>query len=410
MKLPENLKVLEYRDFRLMWTGAFLSFLGSWIQSFAQGYLVYDLTGSKAKLALIGFVANIPVFFIGPIAGAVSDTFDRRKTLIVCQSIFGLNALFLFYSIQTKTIIFEHFLIVAFINGLAAAIEMPARQSIVAKTVPPELVSSAVPLTAMTFNTARIIGPVVGALVLKYFGDAACYLLNGISYLALIAAVLAVKAELNADTKEAQPVGDLLMEGIRFTLHHPTLRLLLVLETIVSMFAIFYINMLPAFSKDVLKQTSDGLSQCYVAIGIGAICGLAMMISQAKNPNKIKFIFIAMGSLGSALLALSFVRSPWIYFPLFAVLGFGTLVHFNTTNSLFQTLSPDRLRGRVLAMHVWALSGIGPMFLPVVGAFAEHNGTPKAFEWGALITLTGWAIGLLLFLKSKPAQNATFVQ
>jgi len=410
MRLPPQLKVLEFRDFRLMWTGAFLSFLGSWIQNFVQGYLVYKITGSKENLAMIGFVGNLPIFLLGPFAGAVTDMLDRRRTLIVCQLIFAGSALFLWYAIYTNTIVFNHFLIVAAINGVTGAIEMPARQSVVGKTVPPELVSSAVPLTATTFNLARIIGPVIGAMVLEHFGNAACYLLNGISYLALIVAVLAVRAELNSGESRAQPMRDLLMEGVLYTLRNPTLKLLLFLETIVSMFAVCYINMLPAFAKDVLGVGPRGLGYCMTSIGIGALCGLGMMISQAQHKKKIHFIFVAMGLLGSALIAISFIRTPWMCYPFFAMTGFGTLVHFNTTNALFQTLSPDRLRGRVLAMHVWALSGIGPMFLPVVGKFAELHGVDQAFRAGAVITLVGWVIGLSLYLPHNSRNTAKFVQ
>lgn len=386
-------RAFRHRDFRLMWFGAFLSFTGSWVQNVAQGYMVYQLTKSNEKLALVSFMGMLPVTILGPIAGAITDSFDKRKLLVVTQAIFAIGACYLAAATYWGWVSYAQILIVAFVLGAVSAVEMPTRQSIVGRVVPPEDLSVAIPLNALTFNMARVIGPAIGGLLLAHVGVDACYLVNGLSFFALIFAGLAVHADLRAAPKEPQPILDLILEGGRYTLREPRLRALFLLECMVSSFGLFYLSQMPAIAEQMLG-IGKSLGNCFLAVGVGSVSSLLVVTTLSHRPVKTLLVKIAVTLMSLSLLALSFVHAPLLAYVLFALLGLSAVAIFNTCNTLFQTLSPDRLRGRVLSMHIWALAGIGPFGVLLFGYIAQHLGLPIALQIGgagmAVTAIAGW--------------------
>lgn len=382
-----------------MWAGAFLSFCGSWVQMVAQGWLVYELTGDKSKLALVGFVNTIPVALSAPIMGALVDTMDRRKVLVFCQCMFSLSAFFMAIMCWTGQIRYEHILCAAFVNGLTGALEMPTRQSIVSRVVPLEQLHAAIPLNAMTFNLARILGPSVGGLLYYVLGPTANYTVNGFSYIFLIGAVIKIKADISSTNKRTEPVRDLIVEGMRYTWREPMLRTLFIMEMVLSIFALFYLNLLSAYVRDVLKLDSRGLGVAMTTIGLGAITGLIVISVFANRPVKSRIVQIAMVLVGVAVVGMSLTQNLFLASLCFALAGAGAVAQFNTTGALFQILAPERMRGRVISMHVWALSGIGPLSLPLFGWLAEHHGLQFTMGIGGGIVLVT-ALGYAVFDKS----------
>jgi MFS family permease len=413
LALKQNMtRAFRHRDFRLLWIGAFLSFTGSWIQNVAQGWLVYELTGDKAKLAIVTFCQMAPVSILGPFAGTLADTLNKRHLLVAAQTTYAAGALYLMAATAMGFVRYEHILVVALIFGIVGTIEMPARQSMISKVVPPEDLPAAIPLNAMTFNAARIIGPGIGGVLLALFGPAVAYGINGISYLALILAVIAVHADLRPAQREPQPIGDLLFEGMRYTFQDMRLRTLFVMEAAVSTFGIFYISQMPALAREMLGLNAAGLGFAMMTVGVGAISGLLLNTYLSDRPVKGRIVLNGMAVTGICLFILGFVRSPWLAFPLLAVLGGATIMQFNTTNTLFQTLSPEHLRGRVLSMHIYAISGVGPFGILFFGWFAEatragtiatpggswplpYGGLPLALKIGGLCVLLGALWGYL---------------
>jgi MFS family permease len=378
-------RVFRHRDFRLLWSGAFLSFVGSWIQNIAQGYLVYQLTKSEYLLGLVSFFGMVPVTILGPIAGSLTDTLNKRMLLVVTQSIFALGAGFLAAATFFNFVQYWHIVAVALVLGAVSAIEMPTRQSIVGRVVPPEDLPVAIPINALTFNMARLVGPALGGILLSTMGAAACYLVNALSFFALIFAGLAIRADLTATSREPQPMMDLIFEGALYTFREVRLRTLFILECSVSVFGLFYITQIPAFLDKLLKIDTHRLWESYLAVGIGSVIALGFIMTWSDRPVKAMVLRVSMTMLSLSLIALGFARSVWLAYVLFALIGCASIAIFNTCNTLFQLLSPERLRGRVLSMHVWALSGIGPFGVWGFGFIAQKFGLPFALEFGGAL-------------------------
>jgi predicted MFS family arabinose efflux permease len=232
---------------------------------------------------------------------------------------------------------------------------------------------------------------------LAAFRPGLSYLINGLSFTGLVFAVLAIHADLRPEKRNDGPIWDLVVEGWKYTLREPRLRVLLVLEAAVSIFAIHYIALLPALAKDQLGLDQRGLGLAYSMIGVGAVTSLLLMAWMSDRPIKGTVIRVAMLLLGSGLVALSAIRTPALAYAILTMLGLATVAQFNTTNTLFQLLSPDYLRGRVLSMHIWALSGLSPLGALAFGALAQQRGLPFALAAGGIAVV---AFALWGFLQA----------
>jgi MFS family permease len=375
------MRAFQHRDFRLLWWGAMVSFVGSWIQNSGERWLVNELTHDIAKLSIVAFCGSAPVAVLGPFAGTFADSYDKKALLNIAQILFAVGALFLGIVSMLGVVQYWEMVAVALLFGIVGAFEGPTRQSVVSRVVPAEDLAHAVPLNAMTFNVARLIGPMVAGLLLATFAPifgpmfaaGLCYVLNGISYIALIFAVLAIKANLKPFKKQTMPVGDLIMEGMLYTFRDPRFKTLFIMEVIASACGMFYIAVMPAFVTDILHLGALGYSLALTTVGIGAVFGLLLLTTLADMPVKSQMVRYGMLAMGVAIFLLGYVRTSWLAFPLLLVIGCGVMVQFNTTNTLFQLLSPDRLRGRVLAMHQWAIGGLGPFGTLFFGWFAENT-------------------------------------
>ncbi|MFZ4506183.1 MAG: MFS transporter [Fimbriimonas sp.] len=387
-------RVLGIRDFRLLWFGAFFSFSGSWVQSVAQGYLVYELTRDESKLAMVSFAGMAPIMLLGPIAGTLVDTLNRRMLLVVTQALLAFGALFLAYAAYAKFITYEQILVVALLGGFTSCVEIPARQSIVSRVVPVEDLATAVPLNGLTFNLARLIGPAIGGQLLAVVGPQICYFVNGLSFLALILGALAIRSDLSAGPPSSLGIIDLIAEGFRYTFQDRRLRTLLILEGITSSFGLAYMALLPAIAKTQLGLGKAGLGNAYSMIGIGAVAALALVTALATSKKKELQVLFSMTGMALGLFLLAATSLVSVAYCMFALLGLCAIMQFNTTNSLLQTLSPDHLRGRVIAMHVWALSGLGPVGTLGIGWLAARYSIPIALGAGASVlsvfSLWGW--------------------
>lgn len=368
------LRVLRNRDFRILWLGAFVSFTGGQISTLAQGYFVYQITGNEAMLALVPFVWAMPVFIFGLAAGSFADRFDKRKVLTICMLLYAANSFFLAAGTGLGFITYPQIIFIAALNGLVATIEMPTRQSVVSRVVPPEDLAAAVPVNAMTFNTARIVGPAVGAALLAKLGVFACYLFDGISFLAIIGSVTMIKSDLSSRSTSRGPIRDLVIEGALYAMRDVRLRTLFFLELATALFGLSFAALLPAYAhllSPAHAAAVQGLGS--TSIGAGALIGLIVVTQLADSPHKGWIIRGAMVLIAIGLLGMAVVREPLAAYPLLAMAGAGGIMQLNSTNALFQILAPERLHGRVLAMHIWALNGLSPFGVLAFGWLAKAS-------------------------------------
>ncbi len=386
-------RVVARRDFALLWAGSFISFLGSQIQGIVQGFLVYEMTGDKAKLAFVWFCASAPVSFFGPFLGVLGDMLDRRRLMYAAMLVSSAGAFYLAYASYTGTIQFWHFVAFALLMGFVQTVEVPTRQSIVRSVVPAELMPSAVPLQAMAFNGSRVMGPALGGLLLGWFGATFCFTFNGISFLAVCVAVLLMRADLRPVRGEPQPVIDLILDGARYTLRDKGLRTLFFMEAATSMFGMVYLVLLPAIAKDQLGLDEKGLGVAMSFVGVGAFISLVTLATISHYPIKRGIARLAMVGMSLGLVLLSFAPTPALAFPVLFLLGASGVAQFNTTNTLFQLLSPEHLRGRVIAMHMWAISGTMPIGVMFFGWIAKAVSLHAALIGGGagLALATIWA-------------------
>ena len=411
------LRVLRYRDFRILWLGAFVSFTGGQVSNLAQGFFVYRLTGDEAKLALIPFVWSIPIFVFGLVAGSFADRFDKRRVLILSQLLFGVNSLYMAAATYFGFVQYWQIIVIAVFNGLIACVEMPTRQSVVSRVVPIEDLAAAVPVNAMTFNAARIAGQAIGGLILRVVGVFGCYLVDGISYLALIGSFRFIKSDLSSTHRSQGSLKDLVVEGALYAIRDVRLRTLWLLELATALFGLSYAALLPAYALDVLAKGDEKLDAgiyagAGVSIGVGAFAGLLVVTQLAHSRRKGWIIRGAIAMIAAGLLGLAYTDRVWVAYPLLAMAGAGGIMQLNSTNALFQTLAPERLHGRVLAMHVWALNGLSPFGVLMFGNVARatkglqglpvRGGVPFAFALGGTLMT---AVLALSFITRKGLSN-----
>lgn len=389
---------LSFPDFRLLWLGSFGSFLGSWIQRPGYDWLTYALTNDNSRLlALVSFAGMAPVTILGPIAGAMVDIWDRRKLLTWLLILSAVGPLFLAFSTFYGFTRYEHLMFFALWAGVIGAFEMPARQSIVRQAVPTEHLAAAIPAQALTFNFSRIVGPSIGGVVFAVFGAPVVFAINGLSFFFLIRSVRLIRVDLGPLSREATGIIELIRDGFLYTFRHKNLKRLFLMEGATSVFGIFYLTLMAAIAKTMLGLDQAGLGRMFSAIGVGAVAGLFTLGALSNKPFKMKIVKIAMTAVAISVACLGFVRSEWLAYPLLAVAGAGAIMQFNTTNTLFQLYSPEAMRGRVIAMHAWAVSGLAPLGILLFGWLSEEIGIRETLWAGGgtlfVLALVAWFVG-----------------
>ncbi len=384
-RLLPGMSVLRYRDFKILWVAAFVSFSGSQIQTVVQGDYVWQLTHDHEKLAFVTFCNLIPGTFLFPFVGIVVDLFDKRHVLAAANLVMGLGALYLAVFAWTGNLSYIAIVLVSLVTGLAQTMEMPARQGAFRNAVGDEDLPKAIPLQAMTFNFARVVGPAVGGVVLNFFGAASCFFANAVSFVALIWAAMTVKAVPPNRESFGQPMKDLVLEGIRFTFRDRSLRTIFFMEAAASLIGMPYMVQMPALVSEILHGGDELLGAAYSAVGLGALASLFLLQSIAHLPYKGLTVRLAMVCFAVGLTVMGLSRNTGVTFFALALTGAAALLQFNTTNTLFQLLSPENLRGRVLSMHFWALVGLAPIGTILFGWLAKATSLQAALVWSGML-------------------------
>lgn len=388
-RLRTLLRAFRHRNYRLFFTGQLVSLTGTWMQSVAQAWLVYRLTHSAVLLGLVGFAGQIPVFLLAALGGTVADRRNRRTLLIVTQTCSMLLAFTLAALTLAGWVQVWHIFVLAVLLGMVNAFDIPGRQSFVIEMVGRQDLLNAIALNSSMINGARIVGPALAGLLVGAVGEGWCFALNGVSYLAAIAALALMHL---APRPKAAAHGSALAhiaEGFHFAWRTEPIRALLLLIGLVSLTSMPYMVLMPVFAAKVLHGGPEGLGLLMSAAGSGALVGALTLAARRGVHGLGRWVAFAAAGFGGGLIAFSLSRSFWLSAALLVPVGFFMMVQMASSNTLIQAMVPDRLRGRVMALYSMMLMGMAPFGALISGMLAERLGAPAAVGMGGAVSVLG---------------------
>lgn len=386
---------LAHRDFRFFLAGAVLSNIGTWMQMVALGWLVLGLTGSAFYVGLVNFTGNVPVTFLVLFAGVAADRLDRRQLIIWTQVVMLVLALILGYIIQIHVVNIPSIILISLGFGLMTAIMFPAWQAFLSDIVPKKDLMNAIALNSAQFHTARLVGPAVAGLVLAAWGASANFYINAISFLAVILAMMAIRPERRPKTPEFSIMNHL-REGFAYVRGNPVIRTLLLSIGLITLFGMPYATLMPVYAKNVLHLGASGFGFMMAANGAGALMGALLVGALAPYVKRETMIKAGTIMFGTALALLGVVHTTAPAVVVLVLCGASFLTINSAVNTSLQSLTPRRLRGRVMSMFVLMFMGIMPFAGLVFGAVAEWTGVANAIAIGGGVTAL---VGLTFVLR-----------
>lgn len=387
--LGRGFSAVRYRNFRLYWIGQIVSLVGTWMQTVSQPWLVLLLGGSPIQLGLVLALQFAPSLALAPLGGVLADRVDKRRLLLVTQSVASVQAVVLFALTVTGVVEIWHIMVLALALGFVNALDMPVRQAFAAELVPREDLMNAITLNSTSFNLARIIGPAVAGITLAFFGPAFNFAINAVSYLGVLIALRRMDpTTMQALTRpEKHPsIRSSLSEGVRYAVRTPMVLWPLVLLAGVGTFGMNFQTLLPLFAKYTLHLEADGFGALFAIMGVGSLLGsLSLAFLGSRRP----LVWVILGGATSfvifeALLGIS--RAPVAAFLMVVFIGLSSMLMVNTINVTVQRNVPDELRGRVMALYVTVFAGSTPIGGLIAGTIAQVYGPPAGFLVGAGVT------------------------
>lgn len=392
-------RALRHRNYRLFFFGQLVSLVGTWMQAVAQSWLAYRLTGSAALLGVVAFAGQFPALLCASWGGVVADRFPRRAILLATQVASMALALTLAGLTLSGRIEVAHILVLAALLGAVNAFDIPARQAFVVEMVGRDELINAIALNSSIFNGARIVGPAIAGVLVARLGEGWCFLLNGVSYLAVLAGLLAVDLPAAARPREAGSMLARIAEGFRYAAGARPVRALLLLLGVVSLTAMPYAVLMPIFADRVLGGGAAALGLLMGASGVGALAGALMLASRRGISGLGRWVAISAAGFGIALVLFSLSRSLWLSVALMVPAGFFMINQMASSNTLIQSVVPDRFRGRVMALYTMMFMGMAPLGALGAGAAAERWGAPATVAAGGALALAA----ALVFARSIPS-------
>lgn len=396
MSWQDAFRALKIRDFRIYWLGQWVSVTGTWMQTVAQGWLVYRLTDSPFALGLLSAARFGPSLLGSPLAGVLVDRLPRRRVVIGTQSLALVQAAALAVLTLSEAIQVWQVLTLALLQGVVDTVDMPARHSMQVDLVGLEDLQSAVSLNSSAFNAARLVGPALAGLVVAAVGEGWCFALNAFSYVAVLGSLAAVRPRSEEVFRGKSFAADL-FEGLSHCWREPRVRAVLAAVAVTSGLGLSYATLLPVFARDILSAGAEGYGFLLGGAGAGAMVGALLAAARAELRGAGRAVALSQAALGMGLLALGLSRTLWLSVVWMVVVGLAVAIQLATTNVFLQTTAPVRLRGRVLAAYIWIFSGVAPLGGLGAGWMAEHLGAPTtavASGLGCVLAaaVLGWVV------------------
>ncbi len=386
-------RALRNRNYRLFWTGSFLSNIGTWMQSVAQGWLVLQLSNSPFWLGVVGFAGSLPILVFSLVGGVVADLFDRRKLLLLTQTALMGLALGLGVLTELRLVTVGHIAGLALLSGVMTALTLPTYQAIVRDLVEPEDLMNAIALNSIQFNLSRMIGPTLAGFAVGAIGVAGCFYLNAVSFLALIFALCRIRLPRVSATPTTNSLWEGFLEGLAYVRTQGRILRLLSIVAAISLFGLPYITLLPIFARDILRCGATGLGYLMASSGLGAVLG-ALVLARLGN-FRYKGALAVLGGMAFGLATFGFALSRTFSSSLLflCIDGWAMVSSVAVVNTLLQTHVPGHMRGRVMSMYTLSFMGMMPIGNLLMGTLAEWIGAPWALALGG-VSITVFVAGI----------------
>ncbi|MCX5686085.1 MAG: MFS transporter [Candidatus Omnitrophica bacterium] len=381
-------RALQYRNFRLFFIGQGVSVVGTWMQAIAMSWLVYRMTNSPFLLGLVGFLSQIPAFLFGPFAGVIVDRFNRHRILILTQILSMIQAFLLAALTLSGRIEVWHIILLGFLLGCINSLDIPARQTFVIEMVErKENLANAIALNSFLFNSARLIGPSIAGVIIALLGEGICFLVNGLSFLAVIAALTAMKVgPLKTEGEKRDILADI-KEGFGYAYNFLPIRYILMLLGVISVMGMSYAVLMPVFAKDILGGGPGTFGTLMASGGVGAIAATIYLASRKSivGLGDMIPVFATLFSIGIIVFSIS--RALWFSLVVLAATGFGMMAYMAASNIIIQTVVDDDKRGRVMGFYMMTFIGLAPFGSLLAGSLASRIGATNTLIAGGIICI-----------------------
>ena len=385
----------EHRDYRLFFTGQFISLVGTWMQQVAQSWLVYRLTGSSLSLGLVGFAGQFPVFALSIFGGVMADRLHRRNVLVATQAAALVQAAMLAWLTLSGQVQVWHVMVLAVLLGIVNAVDMPTRQSFVVDLVGKKDLHNAIALNSSMFNAARILGPSLAGVLLAAVGEGWCFGLNALSYLAVIGCLLRMGVPRRPAPERNASVLEHLREGFSYAWNTREVRTILLLLGVASVIGMAYVVLMPVFAEEILHSGPRGLGLLMAATGCGSLAGALLLAMRREGHGIGRFTYFGILGMGAGLVLFALSSAFWLSALLLVPVGFCMIVGMASANTLLQLTCPDHLRGRVMALFSMMFMGMAPFGALLAGVLAHGLGAR------ATVVLSGATLLLVVGLGGR---------
>jgi MFS family permease len=400
-------RALKHRNFQLFIAGQLVSLIGTWMQTTAQLWLVYRLTGSAALLGVFGFANQIPMLVLASVGGYVGDRYSRHRGVIATQTISMLLAFLLAGLTLAHVVKVWHLIAVTLLVGIVNAFDVPIRQAFFVQMVGKADLPNAIALNSSIFNGARVVGPAIAGFAIAWVGEGWCFFLNGLSFLAVIFALTAMKIEPQERKNSGESPLQNLLQGFRFAMYDRPIRSTLLLMSMLSIFGLQYSVFMPIFAEDVLHSGARGLGFLMSAAGVGAVLGALQFAARTAYKGLAKWIAAMSVICSVCLLIFSQSKIFWLSNLVLFIVGFAATSQMAATNTTVQNRSPDALRGRLMAVYATMFMGVQPLGALLAGGIAKRMGAPATLAiFGAICLLGSLIFAAWVLLRVRPGEQA----
>jgi len=376
---------LKVKNFRIYWFGMLISLTGTWVQTVAQSWLVFQLTNSAFLLGLVGFLGSLPIFLLSLFGGVLADRVNKRDILLFTQNAFMILAFALAILTQLKIITPLQIMIIAFLNGIVMAFDGPARQSMVPELVGKQHTLNAIALNSAAFNSARIIGPALAGIFIASIGMSGCFYINGISFFGVIAALLFIRNHAAPKHSEGNHILKDLKEGLKFIHKEKVILILILMVGVTSLFGISYVILMPVFAEHVLNAGVKGLAMLMSAAGIGALSAALILARLTNFRHKGKLIIYSTIIFSTGLILLSLSKSYIFSIVTLIIIGWSSVTAISLINNSLQVLVPDNFRGRIMSAFMFTFAGVMPFGNLFAGSLAQSMGVSQTIFLSGII-------------------------